>query len=116
MTRELTCIVCPVGCRLCVEIENGVVTSVSGNTCPRGKQYANDECTHPVRTVTSIARTSKGGVIAVKTDRPIPKELMMDCMREINKATVTLPARIGDVVIANLLGTEANVVVTANMD
>ena len=117
MKKELTCIVCPVGCRLTVTLgENGTVESVTGNTCPRGKQYAIDECTHPVRTVTSIARTSKGGVIAVKTDRPIPKELMMECMRVINRTTVTLPACIGDVVIANLLGTDANVVVTANMD
>ena len=114
MTRDLTCIVCPVGCQLHVTLEDGVVTEVTGNTCPRGKQYAIDECTHPVRTVTSTARTENGGVIPVKTDRPIPKELMFDCMREINNAVVKLPARIGDIVIENLLGTGANVVVTAN--
>ena len=32
------------------------------------------------------------------------------------KAVVTLPAQIGDVVIKNLLGTGVDVVVTANMD
>jgi CxxC motif-containing protein len=36
-------------------------------------------------------------------------------MQEINKATVTLPAHIGDVVIKNLLNTGVDVVVTANM-
>ena len=111
----MTCIVCPIGCQLSVTLENGVVTEVTGNTCPRGKQYAIDECTNPVRTVTTTARTSDGGVIPVKTDRPIPKELMFECMTEIDRSVVTLPAQIGDVVIENLLGTGANVIVTANM-
>ena len=57
MKRELTCIVCPIGCQLSVTLENGVVTEVIGNTCPRGKQYAIDECTNPVRTITTTART-----------------------------------------------------------
>ena len=116
MTRELTCIVCPKGCPMKAEIENGEVISVEGFTCPRGKQYAIDACTHPMRTVTSTANTANGSVIAVKTDKTIPKEKMFDLMAEINRCVVTLPAHIGDVVIANVLGTDANVVVTANMD
>ena len=115
-TRNMTCIVCPMGCQLTVELENGEVKSVSGNTCPRGKQYAIDECIHPMRTITSTARTENGEVIPVKTDRTVPKELMFECMKEINKAVVKLPARIGDVAVENILGTGANVVVTANMD
>ena len=116
MKKSLTCIVCPIGCQLSVTLENGVVTEVTGNTCPRGKQYAIDECTNPVRTITSTARTANNGVIPVKTDRPIPKELMFACMEEINRAIVSLPAHIGDVVIENLLETGANIVVTANME
>ena len=116
MIRELTCIVCPKGCPLKVELENGEVINVSGHTCPRGKQYAVDECTHPMRTITTTARTEKGDVIPVKTNVTIPKELMFECMKEINRATVKLPAHIGDVVIANVLGTGADVVVAANMD
>lgn len=115
-TRNMTCIVCPMGCQLTVELENGEVKSVSGNTCPRGKQYAIDECIHPMRTITSTARTENGEVIPVKTDRTVPKELMFECMKEINKAVVKLPAKIGDVAVENILGTGANVVVTANMD
>ena len=115
-TRDMTCIVCPLGCQLHVELDGDKIVSVSGNTCPRGKQYAIDECTHPMRTITSTARTENGEVIPVKTDRTIPKELMFDCMKEINKAVVKLPAKIGDVAVENILGTGANVVVTANMD
>lgn len=117
MIRELTCIVCPRGCQLKAELdENGAVLNVEGFTCPRGKQYAIDECTHPMRTVTSTVRASNGEPIAVKTNRTIPKERMFDCMKEINRATVSLPAHIGDVVIVNVLGTGADVVVTANKE
>ena len=116
MERKLTCIVCPLGCEMTVQTEDKKVLSVTGNTCPRGKQYAIDECTNPVRTVTTTARTSAGGVIPVKTDRPIPKELMLACMREIDRSVVSLPAHIGDVVIENLLQTGVNIVVTANME
>ena len=116
MVRELTCIVCPKGCPLKVEIENGEIQNVTGHTCPRGKQYAIDECTHPMRTITSTVRAKGGEVVPVKTSTTVPKELMFDCMKEINRARVELPARIGDVVIANILGTGADVVVAANMD
>lgn len=116
MKRELTCIVCPMGCRLTAELEDGKVLSVTGFTCPRGKQYAIDECTHPVRTLTTTAKFEDSGVIPVKTDRPIPKELMLECMREINRITVSSPARIGDVLIEKILGTESNVIVAANRD
>ena len=111
----MTCIVCPMGCQLVVELEDGVVKSVSGNTCPRGKQYAIDECTHPMRTITSTARTENGEVVPVKTDRTVPKEMMFDCMKVINQARVPADATLGTVVVENILGTGANVVTTRNV-
>ena len=48
--RELTCIICPKGCALKVELdENGKVLGVTGNTCKRGAEYAENECTNPMR-------------------------------------------------------------------
>ena len=51
---EITCINCPVGCRLSVTLENGQVTSVTGNTCTRGEIYARQECVDPQRMVTAV--------------------------------------------------------------
>ena len=117
MKREMTCIVCPKGCQLEVSFgDTGEIREITGFTCPRGKQYAIDECMHPVRTVTSTARTENGAVVPVKTAAPIPKELVFECMKEINAAVVRLPARIGDVLISNLLDTGVDVIVTANAD
>ena len=74
--RELTCIGCPLGCRLTVSLEGRQVTAVEGYTCKRGKDYGEKECTHPVRTVTSSVPVD-GGVlpmVSVKTAADIPKE------------------------------------------
>lgn len=113
--RNLTCIICPLGCALTVTLdENGKVTEVVGNTCPRGKQYAIDECTNPVRTITSTVRCEDDGVVAVKTSRPIPKAKMFDVMNEINGAVAPSHVRVGDVIIENVCDTGANIIATAN--
>ena len=115
MIRDLTCIVCPKGCQLEVELEGKKVISVSGYTCKRGLAYAETECTAPMRTLTTTAAVVGGGVVPVKTDRTIPKELLFDCMKAINEARVPADAKLGDVVIENVLGTGANVVTTRNV-
>lgn len=111
-TRELTCIVCPRGCQLCVELDGNAVLGVSGNFCPRGKVYAENECINPQRTVTSTMKCSDGGVVSVKTDTTIPKSEIMNCMKLINASTAELPVKIGDVLISDVFG--SNVVATDN--
>ena len=113
-TRELTCIVCPRGCQLTVELDGKNVLSVSGNICKRGKTYAENECTNPMRTVTTTAKTSNGGVVAVKTETAIPKEKMFECMEIINKTVVSLPVKVGDVIIEDVFG--SRIVATQNME
>ena len=112
--RNLTCIVCPRGCQMVVTLEDGKVVSVDGNFCKRGVTYANDECTNPKRTVTSTVRCKSGAVVAVKTDRTIPKGMMFEVMKAINNIVAEDELNIGDVVIENVCGTGANVVATAN--
>ena len=107
---ELTCINCPLGCQLKVSVDNGKVISVTGNTCQRGKKYAETEVISPKRTVTSTVKAGEKRV-AVKTVPEIPKEMIFDVMKEIDKVYVER-AKIGDVVIKNVLGTGADIVVT----
>ena len=115
MIRELTCIVCPKGCQLKVELDGKTVVSVTGQTCKRGEVYANTECTAPMRTLTTTAPVLGGGVVPVKTDRTIPKEMLFDCMKAVNEARVSPDAKLGDIVIENVLGTGANIVTTRNV-
>ena len=67
MIKTLTCIECPVGCEIRVETENDEVKSVQGNSCPRGKMYAESEVICPKRVVTSVVRAENGEMIPVKT-------------------------------------------------
>lgn len=112
MKKTLTCIVCPMGCNLEIELKDNKVMNVAGNTCKRGEEYAISECTNPVRTVTSVVRCSNGDMLSVKTDSPIPKNKINDCMQIINSAHPDLPISIGDVIIKDVFG--CNIVATQN--
>lgn len=112
MERKLTCIICPLGCEIVVQTENRTVLDVKGYTCPRGKAYAETECTYPQRTVTSTVRCTDGSLISVKTDKPIPKENIAECMARINAAVAKLPVTIGDVIIDDVFG--SRIVATQN--
>ena len=114
MIRELTCIVCPKGCQLKVELDGKKVVSVEGYTCKRGLAYAESECVAPMRTLTTTAPVEGGGVVPVKTNGAIPKELMFECVKLINSSCVPADAPIGTVVIADLLGTGIDVITTRN--
>lgn len=107
MKRNLICIICPRGCALTVEGEKDNLT-VTGNACPKGKQYAIDECTHPTRTVTSIVRVSNrvDTMVSVKTAAPIPKENIFDVMAKIRAAAVEAPIKAGTVILSDVYGTE----------
>ena len=84
MIRELTCIVCPKGCQLKVELDGKKVVNVEGYTCKRGLAYAESECVAPMRTLTTTAPVEGGGVVPGKTNKPVPKELLFECMAEVN--------------------------------
>ena len=112
--KEFTCIICPRGCSLKVD-DN---MNVTGNTCPRGKEYAISELTNPVRTITSSVRVrNRDDLLAsVKTSGPIPKGKIFELMEEINKLSVDAPTRIGDVVKKNILDLGVDIVITKDID
>lgn len=110
--RDLTCIVCPRGCQMHVSVaEDGAIT-VTGNTCPRGKAYAEAEMTHPTRTLTTTVATADGSMLSVRTKEPIPKEKLFEAMKVLNSVTVKTAVNFGDVIVADLLGTGADVIAT----
>lgn len=115
MTRELTCISCPLGCPLKVELdETGAVLSVTGNTCKRGEEYGKKEVTAPTRTVTSTIKVEGASVpvTSVRTKTDIPKEKIFACMEEIRRTKMKAPVHIGDVVIHDVAGTGVDVTAT----
>lgn len=115
MKKNLTCVACPLGCSITVELDDaGNILSVTGNTCKRGDAYARTEMTNPTRSLTSTVKVSGGAhpVVPVKSAAPVPKSMLFDCMKEINQVTLQAPVKIGQVVIHNILGTGVDIVTT----
>ena len=122
--KHFICIQCPRGCHLTVDTsaydpKDGDLTKivVSGQSCARGLKYGRSESVHPIRTVTSsvIVKGGEFPVVCVKTKDGIPKELIFKWLEELKKGELKAPVHIGDVVIANVLGTGVDVVATKNI-
>ena len=113
--RELTCIGCPMGCALTVEMEGKEILSISGYTCERGRVYAEKEVTAPSRIVTTTVRACGDGIsgtVPVKTRTDIPKEKVFDCVKALKDVTVQAPVFIGEVICSDVAGTGVDVVAT----
>ncbi len=115
MTKSFTCIVCPVGCNIKTKVRDGECVDITGYACERGRVYGINECLHPLRTLTTTVFAGEGKMLPVKTDRPIPKELIFDCMKVINAAVAKPPLRVGSVIIKNICGSGADVVAAKSM-
>lgn len=117
-TRIMNCITCPMGCEMTVTITDGVVTEVKGNTCPRGKKYAENEISAPKRMLTSSVRVTGGllPLLPVVSKDVLPKERVLDCAEALRRITVTAPIAEGQVICPNILGLGVDIVASRAMD
>ena len=114
MKKEITCIECPVGCALSVDVENCKVVKVSGGKCPKGEKYAISEVENPARILTSTVLTDGLSLkmIPVRTDNPLPKRDILRAAEEIKKIRINKPIRIGEVIVKNFLDLGINLIAT----
>lgn len=114
MLREFTCIMCPQGCTIEVEVEGTEVRSVSGNRCPKGKAYVTQEIVDPQRNIASsvLVRGGELPLASVRLTKTIPKARIFDVMDQIRQVTVDAPVEAGTVVIHDVLGLGSDVIVT----
>ena len=113
---ELICIVCPKGCHLKVDEENGF--TVSGNSCEKGEAYGKAELMHPTRTLTTTVKVLGGALprCPVRTASPIPKDKMFEAMEVIDRLAVAAPVQRGQVLIENILDTGADLIATRTIE
>jgi CxxC motif-containing protein len=114
---QFTCVICPLGCRLKVQVKNGEIVSIKGNQCPRGIIYARNEI-RPKRTLMSVLKVVGGDwpVVSVKTSEPIPKEMIPEAMNALSKVVVRAPVTVGEKIVEDFLGLKINVVATRNVN
>ncbi len=104
--QQLVCIACPLSCRLSVTRQSDGGIEVTGNRCPRGELYGREEVLAPRRVVTAVVPTSSADFpcAAVKTDGPVPRDLVRDLLRILYGRTVDLPVRRGQVLVEGYHG------------
>ncbi|NLZ64657.1 MAG: DUF1667 domain-containing protein [Lentisphaerae bacterium] len=117
MKKALVCISCPMGCCLEAEIsEQGEFLGLSGNHCARGAAYARQECLSPTRMVTALLPVP--GIVtplSVRTDKPLPKAQIFPCLEYLKTVKPSLPVRIGDIIVPDILNSGVNIIATRNL-
>lgn len=114
---ELTCITCPMGCQLTATVEDGTVTYVTGNTCPRGAQYAREELTTPMRMLTGTVKCKRGRLplLPVVSAAKLPKTGIIAAAAALRSVKVTAPVKAGDVIVKNIMGFGVDIVAARDM-
>ena len=114
MKKKITCIECPKGCVLSVDLQNDKILSICGNECPKGFEYAQSEINNPLRIFTSSLLTEGLSLkmMPVMTDKPIPKDKLFVAMKEVKEIRLSRSVNAGDVIEENFLNLEVNLIVT----
>lgn len=117
MTRTYTCIICPNGCEITAQVEDGVVQSLEGALCPRGKAYVTQELTDPRRNIATSVLLEGGELplVSVRLSGPVPKNRIFDVMDAIRPLRLKAPVHVGQVALADVLGLGVDVLVTKDV-
>jgi len=116
--KKMICIACPLGCHLEVDVLSENDLNITGNKCPRGKEYARQEHFDPKRIVTTTCKTNslENPRIPVKTDKVFSKESIDALLDFVHKQSFDLPIKAGDVLIENFNNTGINIIATRSID
>ena len=112
--KEITCIVCPIGCKIWVEIDGKQIENLEGNQCKQGIDYAKHEALDPRRMLTTSVFVGDGEwpLVSVKSSQPIPKEKVFQVLKEIRKTKIKAPIKSGQKILKNVANTDIDILAT----
>ncbi len=115
--KEVTCILCPLGCAMGIRVEADRVLGVKGNKCKEGIKHAHQEVFSPGRILTTTVRTGnpESPLIPARSDKPIPKEKLEKSIQIIAEHVASGPIQIGEVIVSNILDTGVNIIASRSM-
>jgi CxxC motif-containing protein len=115
--KHFTCVICPIGCEIDVELQGSDVVSMTGDKCARGKEFVLQELEEPMRILTTTVRIkgAKWAMLPVRTDKPIPKRLLFRVIKELADIELQAPVKVSDAIIKDIAGTGVNIIATRNM-
>jgi CxxC motif-containing protein len=114
---NMTCIICPEGCKMEVLVK-GRGVDVSGHKCKKGPLFAADEVLNPQRILTTTMEIESEDVhrIAVRSSAGVPKDKLVEMIGLLRKTRLCAPVKMGDVIIADILGSGANIIASSSVD
>jgi len=117
LVDRMTCVLCPVGCELVVGRDSEAGVQVQGYQCDKGVPFAIEEVLRPRRNLaTSLpVRGTVAGLVSVRLSRTVPREMLFPILAEIARLRPEAPIRRGQVLIADVLGTGADVIATRSV-
>lgn len=108
---ELTCVCCPVGCRLSGAFAPSEKAKISEQTCPAGWSYTAQEQRVRTRMVTALLPVSNGTVpLRVRSSRPVRRENIYQILKELSQITASVPVYEGEIIVKNICGLEVDIV------
>jgi CxxC motif-containing protein len=115
---KIICIGCPKGCSITINHVEKDIQNIKGSGCKKGVEYAQNEFTEPTRILTSTVKVNSGELpfVPVKTESPIRKDKLFDCMREISWLEVDSPIKLGSVVKTNIGQTGVDLIATRTIN
>lgn len=114
---ELTCIVCPIGCRLHAERLDDGSLKVTGNRCKRGLAYAEEEFRDPRRPVTGTCAVTGGDFfrLPVKSSEPVAVDTIPSFLNAMYELDLAAPVECGHVVATDVAGTGIDLIATMSI-
>ena len=116
--KKITCIVCPIGCKILVKTDGTYFAVVEGNKCKRGIEYARNEAIDPRRMLTTSVLVDGGewSLVSVKSSKPVPKDKIFHVLKEIKKTKTRAPVKLGQILIKNIMGTDSDIIATKTIE
>jgi len=111
--KTITCIMCPVGCKIRITGE-GKTVEIKGAACDNGKEYVLQEISVPSRVIMSVLPCRDGDIptITVKTSHPVPKQKIRLVMKKLSTIEVSAPVHVGDIIVRNIADMHIDIIAT----
>jgi len=116
-SKEIICIVCPMGCKIQALISDQKLAQIKNAICKRGEEFAREEIENPARTLTSTVKLTHAALprLPVRTASPVPKIQMQACIQAINAIVMQAPVHSGDLILKNIAETGVALIATRSV-
>ena len=116
--KKITCIVCPISCKIQFKTDGTHFELIDGNKCKKGVDYARNEALDPRRMLTSLVSVKNGKwpLVSVKSSKPVPKNKVFSILKEIRKTKVYAPVISGQIIIKNVDNTDIDILATKSIE